>query len=73
MNTEKTNLENESPALSKGDVTCRYFQCWKCGCKTKTDGKAPDYMCTNSFPVRISGICGGSFTNEITEEQYNCR
>jgi hypothetical protein len=26
MNTEKTNLKNENPALSKGDVTCRYYK-----------------------------------------------
>lgn len=24
MNTEKTNLENENPALSKGAVTCPF-------------------------------------------------
>lgn len=44
MNTEKTNLEAETPALSKGDVTSSYFKVngagnvvlsekpnWKCG------------------------------------------
>jgi len=28
MNTEKTNLETENPALSKGDVTCRNSVRW---------------------------------------------
>lgn len=49
----------------------RYFKCWKCGCKTKTTGEKPNFMCINSMPVRTSGICGGSFTIEITKKEYN--
>jgi len=30
-------------------------------------------MCTGSFPWRTSGICGGSMTNEMTEEEYNAQ
>lgn len=51
----------------------RYFRCNKCGQYiTKVENeKQLGVMCTGSFPWRTSGICGGSMTNEMTEEEYN--
>ena len=50
----------------------KYYQCWKCGqiLHSKDEVWAKKITCTNPFPHRTSGICGGSFY-EITEEQYN--
>jgi len=47
----------------------RYFECWKCGSYTTTDGIIPDYMCCASMAARISGICGGNFTKELTKNE----
>lgn len=51
----------------------KYFRCNKCGQYiTKVDNIDQSYtMCTGAFAGRTSGICGGSFTIEMTEEEYN--
>jgi hypothetical protein len=49
----------------------RYFKCYKCGALTETDnGEKANFMCCASMPVRISGICGGGFSIEITKDEY---
>ena len=49
----------------------RYFQCDKCGKSFAiTEGNLPFGCCTTSFPQRTSGICGGGFTKEISEDEY---
>ena len=45
----------------------RYWECGKCGSYTVTDGDKPDFMCSAPMPARISGICCGSFTKELTK------
>ncbi len=47
----------------------QYWECWKCGNYTVTDGDKPDFMCIAPMPARISGICGGNFTKEITKDE----
>jgi len=53
----------------------RYWKCWKCSSVGYTEGKfvdnSPSTMCCASIPIRTSGICGGSFSIEITEVEYN--
>jgi hypothetical protein len=53
----------------------KYFRCNKCGQHiTKVENYTQlNGMCTGSVTYRTSGICGGSFTNEMTEEQYNAQ
>ena len=55
----------------------RYFRCNKCNealrmiprpSLTDMDNMA---MCTRPVTYRTSGICGGSFSIEITEQEYN--
>ena len=49
----------------------RYFKCWKCGALAVTyDDKKPIAGCVQPFPNRTSGICGGSFTIEISKEEF---
>jgi len=49
----------------------RYFKCFKCGALTYTeDGGIPEICCTASMAVRTSGICGGAFSIEISEDEY---
>jgi hypothetical protein len=43
MNTEKTNLEAEKPALSKGDVMPRFILDIRCGCAAVRDTEHPRY------------------------------
>jgi hypothetical protein len=57
-----------------------YRRCWKCGRivmleLTRRDGEsfeeaANKTMCLLSMPVRVSGICGGSYTVPATKEEY---
>lgn len=51
----------------------KFFRCDKCGQRiTKVDSeKQMNSMCTGSVTYRSSGICGGSFSVEMTEEEYN--
>jgi hypothetical protein len=53
----------------------RYWKCYKCGSVGYTEGKLldndPKTMCLAPMPVRTSGICGGSFSIEISEQEYN--
>lgn len=51
----------------------RFFRCNKCGQYiTKVENeKQLGGMCTGPMAVRTSGICGGSMTKEMTEEEYN--
>ena len=49
----------------------RYFECWKCGSYTVTDGEKPDFMCCAPMPERTSGICGGGFRKELTKAEVN--
>ena len=49
----------------------RYFKCWKCGAITYTENNEdPNCVCTAPMAVRTSGICGGSFSIEITKKEY---
>ncbi len=45
----------------------RYFLCNKCGGSIQfvKEGDGPFGVCTEPMPVRISGICGGSWTIEL--------
>ena len=49
----------------------RYFKCWKCGnvCYTE-DGNEPDIICVAPMPIRFSGVCCGSYSIEITKEEF---
>jgi len=50
----------------------KYFRCNKCGSSMfKTELETMRPICTAPMAVRTSGICGGSISNEITEEEYN--
>ena len=52
----------------------RYFKCCKCGSylTITEDGKEVEsIVCTAPMTIRISEICGGAFSIEITEEEYN--
>ena len=64
--------------MSKEDNP-KYYICSKCG---DTIRKVPNptkvdltnmNLCVNPLLERTSGICGGSFTVEITEEEYNTK
>ena len=51
----------------------KYLRCNKCGqyiAKADNASQLPA-MCVGSVIYRTSGICGGSFTVEMTEEEYN--
>lgn len=51
----------------------KYFRCDKCG-KTITKIEKESeikIICTSNINYRISGICGGGFSIEMTEEEYN--
>lgn len=53
----------------------KYFRCNKCG-QTITKAEYPSQvsgMCMANASYRVSGICGGSFTVEMTEEEYNAQ
>jgi hypothetical protein len=61
------------------EETPKYFICSKCGevvrkvpnpSKIDLNSMTP---CVNPMGVRTSGICGGSFTVEITEEEYKTK
>ena len=47
-----------------------FWKCWKCGSVTKSTNSFHS-MCVTPITYRTSGICGGSFSVEITEEEYN--
>ena len=51
----------------------KYFKCSKCGqAMIKLEnGETNNHMCISPVSYRTSGICGGAFDNEITEEEYN--
>lgn len=50
----------------------KYYRCNKCGGSIfKTELKMVRPMCTAPMAGRTSGICGGSISTEITEEEYN--
>jgi len=51
-------------------VSVRYFKCSKCGHKIQTTNNDSGFLCTQPTPVRTSGICGGSYNVEISEEEY---
>lgn len=55
MNTEKTNLENENPALSKGAVTCPFaFGEW-----VLIDGwRESQYLHQSTTHLHTVDICG---------------
>ncbi len=57
------------------EIFPKYFRCNKCGqFITKVDdARQMNGMCVGPFAARISGICGGSFTNEMTEKEYNAQ
>lgn len=53
----------------------KYYRCDKCG-QYITKVETPNQMggmCTGDASYRISGICGGSFSIEMTEEEYNAQ
>jgi hypothetical protein len=64
--------------MSKEDKP-KYFICSKCGevvIKVPNPSKVDltnMTLCVNPMGVRTSGICGGSVTVEITEEEYNTK
>lgn len=50
-----------------------YLKCWKCGgliMMKNYDKHAHIPMCTYPMAVRTSGICGGSFTEKSTKEEF---
>ena len=53
----------------------RYWKCYKCGNIGFTSGRLvdtpPSTMCLNTNILRTSGICGGAYTIEVTEKEYN--
>jgi hypothetical protein len=49
----------------------KYYRCWKCGNTITKGEKNKDSICTASASWRISGICGGSLSDEISETVYN--
>jgi hypothetical protein len=53
----------------------KYFRCDKCGqyiTKAETCSQRSG-ICTGPMAARTYGICGGSFTIEMTEEEYNAQ
>lgn len=54
----------------------KYYRCSKCGqyiAKVRNAVELSHSMCTGSVSYRTSGICGGSFSIEMTEEEYNAQ
>lgn len=53
----------------------KYYRCDKCGQYiTKVEKPCQRQgLCTGSFAGRTSGICGGSFSVRMTEEEYNAQ
>jgi hypothetical protein len=50
----------------------RYFKCDICNFVTfTTNNKYPDYICLSIAQYMIGGICGGEFTIEINESEFN--
>lgn len=50
----------------------KYYRCNKCGQYiTKTNNTEGFGMCTGSVTYRTSGICGGSFSIEMTKTEYD--
>jgi len=63
---------SEEKELNLGNVSKRYFKCWKCGYPVYTeDGSKPNSMCVQPMSYRTSGICGGSYTLNSTEKEFN--
>ncbi len=62
------------PILIKtiGEEVTIYRKCWKCGRSAEIITTDPDkpLMCTSPMPVRISGICGGSYTEPYAKEEF---
>ena len=55
----------------------KYRKCDKCGAVVYIVDSSPDgflddmtHMCTQPFPVRISGICGGSYSILSTRQEF---
>lgn len=46
----------------------KYYECWKCGESVST---TEGTLCAMPMSFRTSGICGGSCTNELSEEEFN--
>lgn len=57
--------------IDEKEVTL-YRKCWKCGrsAEIKTTDPAKPVMCTMPMAVRTSGICGGSYTEPYTKEEF---
>lgn len=51
--------------------TEKYYKCNKCGQSIVKGESAKDWPCGAFASYRVSGICGGSHSVEITEETYN--
>ncbi|MFW5847478.1 MAG: hypothetical protein ACOCVF_00975 [bacterium] len=70
-NENTTFLAHEICILLKADV--RYFKCFKCGSKimTTNNENGDRFVCIEPVPFRTSGICGGIYSIEITEKEYN--
>ncbi len=52
----------------------RYFRCNKCGSISVVENsRQMNNMCTSYAGYRTSGICGGSFSIEMTEEEYKAQ
>lgn len=49
----------------------KYYRCWKCGNSVTKGEQNKGALCTMPVTYRISGVCGGSLTEEITEQVYN--
>jgi hypothetical protein len=49
-----------------------YRKCWKCGRSAEITTNTPltALMCTQPMAVRTSGICGGSYTEFYTKEEF---
>jgi len=69
LKASKSTQNNKT--LGIGDVNHRYFKCNKCSAIAKTAFDKADIVCTTHQPARTSGICGGSFDTEVTEQEYN--
>lgn len=51
----------------------KYFKCSKCGGSLTATKSNDGGMCVMPFGARVSGICGGGMSIEITEEEYNAQ
>ena len=49
-----------------------YRKCWKCGNIVQIEfaGEYHAPICTTSAPWRTSGICAGSYSVEVKEEDF---